>query len=74
MARVILGCVFCLTVVNRGLTGINVKDILDVNYLPGTFILDNMIVDKNSNGNITSTRNNSVGNWNDAFSMMDFHR
>jgi hypothetical protein len=54
--------------------GINVNDILNVNYLPGTFLLDNVMIDGNSNTNITSTRNSSVGNWKDAFSTMDFHR
>jgi hypothetical protein len=74
MAVTMLGYAVCLTIVNHGAAGINVKDILNVNYLPGTFLLDNVIVDKNSFANITSTRNASAGDWIDAFNTMDFHR
>jgi hypothetical protein len=74
MALITLSYIVCLNVVNHGVSGINVNDILNANYLPGTFLLDNVIIDENSNANITSTRNNSAGNWKDAFNTMDFHR
>lgn len=74
MALIILSYIICLTVVKHGVTGINVNDILNVNYLPGTFLLDNMITDVNSDANITSNHNTSAGNWKDAFYTMDFHR
>lgn len=63
-----------LLIVNRDVYAVNVNDILNVNYLPGTLLLDNMMIDGDSVTNKTPTNNHSCGNWSDAFYTMDFHR
>lgn len=63
-----------LLIVNRDVYAVNVNDILNVNYLPGTLLLDNMMIDGDSVTNKTPTNNHSGGNWSDAFYTMDFHR
>jgi hypothetical protein len=54
--------------------GINVNDILNENYLPGSLLLENVMIDGENNTNKTSTHNSSNGSWNGAFSTMEFHR
>jgi hypothetical protein len=74
MAAVIINFLATLLVLRHRVYGINVNDILNVNYLPGTLLLDNLMIDGDNNANKTSAHNNSNGNWNDAFSTMEFHR
>jgi hypothetical protein len=74
MAMIILNFFVHLIIVYQDVFAVNVNDILNVNYLPGTLLLDNVMIDGDSNTNRTSTNNSSGGNWNDAFYTMDFHR
>jgi len=74
MAVVIINFLANLIVLRHGVCGLNVNDILNVNYLPGTLLLDNLMIDGDNNANKTSAYNSSNGNWNDAFSTMEFHR
>ena len=74
MAVVIINFLATLMVLHHGACGLNVNDILNVNYLPGTLLLDNLMIDGDNNANKTSAYNSSNGNWNDAFSTMEFHR
>jgi len=74
MAAVIINFLATLMVLRHGVCGLNVHDILNVNYLPGTLLLDNLMIDGDNNANNTSAHNSSNGNWNDAFSTMEFHR
>ena len=74
MAVVIINFLFTLIILSHTVYGLNVNDILNVNYLPGTLLLDNVMIDGDDNVNKSSTHNNSNGNWNDAFSTMEFHR
>jgi len=74
MAVIIINFLTTLIVLGHGVCGLNVNDILNVNYLPGTLLLDNLMIDGDNNANKTSAYNSSNGNWNDAFSTMGFHR
>jgi len=74
MAVVIINFLATLIVLRHRVHGLNVNDILNVNYLPGTLLLDNLMIDGDNNANKTSAHNSSNGNWNDAFSTMEFHR
>jgi hypothetical protein len=74
MAAVMLNLFVYLIVENQGVYGLNMNDILNVNFLPGTLLLDNIMIDANSSTNRNSTNNSSGSNWNDAFYTMDFHR
>jgi hypothetical protein len=71
---VVINFLAALLVLRHRVYGINVNDILNVNYLPGTLLLDNLMIDGDNNANKTSAHNSSKGNWNDAFSTMEFHR
>jgi hypothetical protein len=73
MAVTTINCVVYLILLNQGVYGVNVNDILNVNYLPGNLLLDNVMIDGDSSTNRSST-NSSGGKWNDAFYTMDFHR
>jgi hypothetical protein len=74
MALIIINFLATLIVLRHRVYGLNVNDILNVNYLPGTLLLDNLMIDGDNNANKTSAHNSSNGNWNDAFSTMEFHR
>jgi hypothetical protein len=74
MAAVIINFLATLILLRHRVYGLNVNDILNVNYLPGTLLLDNLMIDGDNNANKTSAHNSSNGNWNDAFSTMEFHR
>jgi hypothetical protein len=74
MALVMINFLATLIVLRHRVYGLNVNDILNVNYLPGTLLLDNLMIDGDNNANNTSAHNSSKGNWNDAFSTMEFHR
>ena len=54
--------------------GLNVNDILNVNYLPGTLLLDNFMIESGDDANHTSANITAPGKWTDAFQTMDFHR
>lgn len=74
MALVVISFLATIIVLRHRVYGLNVNDILNVNYLPGTLLLDNLMIDGDNNANKTSAHNSSNGNWNDAFSTMEFHR
>jgi hypothetical protein len=74
MAVLIINFLATLIILRHRVYGLNVNDILNVNYLPGTLLLDNLMIDGDNNANNTSAHNSSNGNWNDAFSTMEFHR
>jgi hypothetical protein len=74
MAVVMIYFLATLIILNHTVYGLNMNDILNVNYLPGTLLLDNVMIDGDNNGNNSSTHNSSNGNWKDAFSTMEYHR
>jgi hypothetical protein len=74
MAVVMINFLAILLVLCHRVCGLNVNDILNVHYLPGTLLLDNLMIDGDNNANKTSAHNSSKGNWNEAFSTMEFHR
>ena len=63
-----------LIVLRQRVYGLNANDILNINYLPGNLLMDNLMIDGDNNANKTSAHNSSKGDWNDAFSTMEFHR
>ena len=67
--------VLLLCAVSAADCGLNVNDILNVNYLPGTLLMDNFMIDGEHDANNTSANNiTAAGKWTDAFQTMNFHR